>query len=52
LTVIDRKIEYLEHYGKEDPWFVFYLDPLVRACRLDRQGAVKETWPNRQTKGA
>lgn len=51
LTVIDRKIEYLEGYGQEAPWFVFYHDPLVRACRLDQQGAVKETWPDPQTKG-
>lgn len=52
LTVIDKKTEYLERYGQEDPWFLFYHDPLVRACRLDRRGAVKETWPDSWAKGA
>jgi glyoxylase-like metal-dependent hydrolase (beta-lactamase superfamily II) len=51
LTVIDRKIEYLERDGQEEPWFLFYHDPLVRACRLDRQGTVKETWPDPLAKG-
>lgn len=52
LTVIDQKTEYLERYGQEEPWFLFYHDPLVRACRLDRQGVVKATWPVSQETGA
>lgn len=52
LEVIDQKTEYLERYGQGDPWFLFYHDPLVRACRLDRQGAVKEIWPDPQAKEA
>lgn len=52
LTVIDQKIEYLERYGQEDPWYLFYHDPLVRACRLGRQGKVNEAWPVPRVKDA
>ena len=45
LTVVDRKIEYLERYQQECPWFLLYHDPFVRACRLDKTGRVRETWP-------
>jgi len=45
LTVIDCKIEYLTKYQRERPWFLLYHDPFVRACRLDAEGRVRETWP-------
>lgn len=45
LTVVDSKIEYLERYEHKRPWFLLYHDPYVRACRLDKQGGVRETWP-------
>lgn len=45
LTVIDRKIAYLNEYQRERPWILLYHDPFVRACRLDGQGGVAETWP-------
>ncbi len=45
LEVIDRKEEYFRHYQQLDSWFTFYHDPLVKACKLDEQGAVCLTWP-------
>jgi glyoxylase-like metal-dependent hydrolase (beta-lactamase superfamily II) len=49
LEVIDRKEEYFRHYQQKDSWFTFYHDPLVKACKLDRQGNINTIWPTGPT---
>jgi len=44
LEVIDRKLQYFSEYSMKDSWLSFYHDPFVRACRLDSEYKVKETW--------
>jgi glyoxylase-like metal-dependent hydrolase (beta-lactamase superfamily II) len=45
LEVIDRKEEYFSYYQKLDSWFTFYHDPVVKACKLDKQGKIDLLWP-------
>ncbi len=45
MEVITRKIEFFSEYSLQNSWFTFYHDPFVRACRMDRQHQVSETWP-------
>lgn len=46
LEVIDRKEEYFRHYSAMNSWFTFYHDPLIKACKLDRQNRIIDTWPS------
>ncbi len=46
LEVIDRKEEYFEYYQKQNSWFSFYHDPVVKACKLDEQGKCNLLWPS------
>ncbi len=43
LEVIDRKEEYFRHYNTLNSWFTFYHDPIIKACRLDRQNRITDT---------
>ncbi len=45
LEVIERKEEYFSHYRNLDSWFTFYHDPAIKACKLDEQGEISQTWP-------
>lgn len=46
LEVIDRKEEYFEYYQKQNSWFSFYHDPVVKACKLDEQWKCNLLWPS------
>ncbi len=45
LEVIDRKEEYFSYYQKLNSWFTFYHDPLVKACKLDTEHRIIQSWP-------
>ena len=45
LEVINRKEEYFRYYQKQNSWFTFYHDPLIKACKLDEQFTINSTWP-------
>ncbi len=45
LDVINLKEDYFAQYGKQDSWFLFYHDPIMRACKLDNHGKISMSWP-------
>jgi len=45
LDVIDLKEQYFSEYAIRDSWFLFYHDPLIRACKLNKDRTITETWP-------
>lgn len=44
LDVIDLKENYFSHYSKMKSWFLFYHDLSMRACKLNNDGQISETW--------
>ncbi len=44
LDVIERKLEYFNRYLRKDYWFTFYHDIHMRACRMDKEYKVIETF--------
>ncbi len=46
LEVIDRKEQYFKEYGTKDSWFLFYHDPVMRACKLGSELSITSTLPS------
>lgn len=44
LDVIDRKVAFFEEYRERGCWFTFYHDWDMRACRLDRENNIIDTF--------
>ncbi len=44
LDVIERKVAFLKEYGEKNCWFTFYHDFDMRACRLDADHTIIETF--------
>ena len=45
LDVIDSKIKYYDLFREKDAWYTSYHDPVVRACRLNKDTEIVEKWP-------
>lgn len=45
LDVIDLKEQYFSEYRQRHSWFLLYHDPIIRACRLDKNFNISLSWP-------
>lgn len=45
LDLIEQKERLLPLYAQNDYWFTFYHDPVMKACKLDKEGEVMQTIP-------
>jgi glyoxylase-like metal-dependent hydrolase (beta-lactamase superfamily II) len=42
LEIIEQKENLIPHFQRQDCWFTFYHDPIMKACRLDAKGEIIE----------